>query len=217
MIQITKTVERALLFRARIGYNCCVHAGKKNIFLTGAPSSGKTTVIKKVVERLGLPAREFYTEEERVAGKRVGFLMKTLDGRGGYLAHQDIDSDFRIRRYGVSIENIETLAIPSIRPVGRDVIILDEIGKMECFSELFRLASVEALDASNIVVGTVTFGGEDFIRAIKAREDIEIHEVTMDTRDSLPDLILRKISDLWKQQYGMVADDGEPAGRGNVR
>ena len=115
-----------------------MNAMKKNIFLTGAPSSGKTTVIKKVITRLNHPANGFYTEEERVEGKRIGFLMKTLDGKKGYLAHQDIKSDFHIRRYGVSIENIEKIAVPSIMPVNRDVIILDEIGKMECFSGVFK-------------------------------------------------------------------------------
>ena len=79
---------------------------KKNIFLTGAPSSGKTTVIKKVIKNLPVPANGFYTEEEKIGDKRVGFLMRSLDGEKGYLAHQDIRSDFHIRRYGVSIENI---------------------------------------------------------------------------------------------------------------
>lgn len=169
---------------------------QKNIFLTGAPSSGKTTVIKKVIQKMDYPANGFYTEEERVAGQRVGFLMKTLDGRTGYLAHQDIESDFHIRRYGVSIEHIEKIAVPSIVPVGRNIIILDEIGKMECFSEVFKQAAVEALDSANIVVGTITFGGNDFILGIKQRGDMEIHEVTQDNRDSLPDLILRKITHL---------------------
>ncbi len=82
---------------------------KKNIFLTGAPSSGKTTVIKRVIQALDHPANGFFTEEDRIGGKRAGFLMKTLDGKKGYLAHQDIKSDFHIRRYGVSIENIETI------------------------------------------------------------------------------------------------------------
>ncbi len=168
---------------------------KKNIFLTGAPSSGKTTVIKKVIEAIGLPANGFYTEEERIGGKRVGFLMKTLDGKMGYLAHQGIRSDLRIRRYGVSIENVETIAVPSITPVNRNVIILDEIGKMECFSDVFRQAAIKVLDSPNIVIGTITFGGDDFIMGIKNREDVEIHEVTIDNRDSLPDLIKRKISD----------------------
>jgi len=97
--------------RPEIGYNEHMDSLKKNIFLTGAPSSGKTTVIKKVIARLRYPATGFYTEEERVAGKRVGFIMKTIGGKSDYLAHQDIRSIFHIRRYGVSIENIETIAV----------------------------------------------------------------------------------------------------------
>ena len=166
----------------------------KNIFLTGAPSSGKTTVIKKIIENLDCPANGFYTEEERVDGKRVGFLMKTLDGRKGYLARQDIKSDFHIRRYGVSIDNIEHIAVPSIAPVKNHIIILDEIGKMECFSRVFKQAAVNALDAPNIVIGTITFGRDTFILEIKKREDMEINEVTDDNRDLLPDLILTQIS-----------------------
>ncbi len=166
---------------------------KKNIFLTGAPSSGKTTIIKKVVSRLDHPSNGFYTEEERVEGKRVGFLMKTLDGKTGYLAHQDITSSFRIRRYGVSIENIETIAVPAIAPLNRNIIILDEIGKMECFSKVFRQAAITALDSDNIVIGTITLGGDDFIQGIKERGNLEIHEVTPDNRDSLPDVILRRL------------------------
>jgi nucleoside-triphosphatase len=172
---------------------------KKNIFMTGAPSSGKTTVIKKVIAGLGVPVRGFYTEEERVAGKRVGFMMKALDGRKGYLAHQDIPSDFHIRRYGVSIENIEAVAVPAITPVNKHVIILDEIGRMECFSEAFKKAAIDALDSPNIVVGTITFGGDDFILNIKDREDIEIYEVTPDNRNTLPDIVIKKIRELLMQ------------------
>lgn len=166
---------------------------KKNIFLTGAPSSGKTTVIKKVIKRLNSPANGFYTEEEKFEGKRVGFIMKTIDGKMGYLANEDIQSDFHIRRYGVSIENIETIAVPSIAPVHNHIIILDEIGKMECFSECFKKAAVRALDSYNIVIGTITLGGDAFIRGIKDRGDIEMHDVTLDSRDSLPDLILESV------------------------
>jgi nucleoside-triphosphatase len=168
----------------------------KNLFLTGAPSSGKTTVIKKVIEGLDHPANGFYTEEERIEGRRVGFMMKALDGRTGYLAHQDIKSDFHIRRYGISIENIETIAALSITPLNRNIIILDEIGKMECFSAVFKIAAIKALDSPNIVLGTITFGGDEFILGIKKRDNIEIIEVTPGNRDSLPEILLRKVSDL---------------------
>ena len=166
----------------------------KNIFLTGAPSSGKTTVIKKIIKNLDRPANGFYTEEERIFGKRIGFLMKTLDGKTGYLAHQDIVSDFHIRRYGVSIENIETIAVPSISNLNDNIIILDEIGKMECFSQVFKQAATQALESPNTVIGTITFGGGNFIQEIKKRNDTEIIEVTLKNRDQLPILILRKIS-----------------------
>lgn len=171
---------------------------KKNIFLTGAPSSGKTTVIKKIVRGLSLKAKGFYTEEERIEGKRVGFVLNTLDGKRAYLAHENIDSPYRIRRYKVSIENIESVAVPSIKPEDDYIIILDEIGKMECFSERFKEAALEALDSPNIVVGTITYGGDDFIISIKNRDDIEIHEVTLENRDSLPQEILKRIYELRK-------------------
>ena len=166
---------------------------KKNIFLTGAPSSGKTTVIKKLIKKLPLPANGFYTQEEKENDRRVGFLMTALDGKTGYLAHQDIKSDFHIRRYGVSIENIENIAAPSIKPVENNIIILDEIGKMECFSEKFIEAAQKALDSTNIVIGTITFGGEGFILEVKKRSDIEILEVTQNNRDTLPDVLLDKV------------------------
>jgi nucleoside-triphosphatase THEP1 len=169
---------------------------RNNIFLTGAPSSGKTTVIKKVLENLKLPANGFYTEEIRTGDRRVGFMMRTLDGHEAFLAHQDIESEYHIRRYGVSIENIESVAVPSIRPRNSNIVILDEIGKMECFSRLFRQAAVNALDSSNIVLGTITFGGDDYISGIKKREDIEITEVTQDNRDALPAFIAEKIKEI---------------------
>lgn len=169
---------------------------KKNILLTGAPSSGKTTVIKKVISCLSCPVNGFYTEEEKIGEKRVGFLMHTLEGRQGYLAHQAITSNFHIRRYGVSIENIETIAAPSICPRENQVIILDEIGKMECFSERFIAAARAALDSPNIVIGTITLGGAGFIAEVKSRSDVQIFDVTLRNRDLLPEKILQIVEKL---------------------
>ncbi len=166
---------------------------RKNIFLTGAPSSGKTTVIKRVIQSLGLPAAGFFTEEERRDGRRVGFRMRTLDGNEGYLAHEDIRSECAIRRFGVDIGAIERIAVPSLSPRAGAVIILDEIGKMECFSHLFCEAAKKALDSPCVVVGTITLGGHGFIREVKGRGDIEIIEVTAQNRDSLPAAVVEMV------------------------
>ncbi len=169
---------------------------RNNIFLTGSPLSGKTAVIRQVVERLNLPASGFYIEEAKSGSIRVGFVIKTLDGREGYLAHRDIKSDCRIRKYGVDIRNIETIAVPSIVPVRKNVIVLDGIGKMECFSDVFKQAVIKVLNSTNIVIGTIVPGGDDFIIEVRSREDIEFHEVTRNNRKLLPEFILNRISDL---------------------
>ena len=126
--------------------------------------------------------------------------MKTVDGRSGYLAHQDIKSAYHIRKYGVSIEHIESIAASSIIPEGENIIILDEIGKMECFSGVFRKAALRALDSPNTVVGTITFGVDDFIRSVKVRPDIELIEVTLENRDRLPDVIIGKVRELLRSR-----------------
>ena len=77
---------------------------------------------------------------------------------------------------------------------------MDEIGKMECFSPRFIAASRQALDSPNIVLGTITFGGTDYIEQVKKRDDIEIIEVTPSNRDELPEIVLKKVLEHFKTE-----------------
>ncbi len=122
--------------------------------------------------------------------------MYTLSGEHGYLAHQDIESEFHIRRYGVSIENIEAIAIPSIKPISDHIIILDEIGKMECFAYRFIDAAREALNSPNVMIGTITLGGTGFISEVKERVDVKIIEMTDQNRNRMPEKILKIVDQL---------------------
>lgn len=126
-------------------------------------------------------------------------MMNTLDGRQCHLARRDMKSNFHVKDYGVSVENIEEVAVPSIAPRNSHIIVIDEIGRMECFSGLFNKAVTRALDSRNVVVGTITLGDDAFIREIKERGDVEIHRVTADNRDSLPELILRRVTELLEE------------------
>ena len=74
--------------------------------------------------------------------------------------------------------------------------ILDEIGKMECFSEKFCEAASKALDAPNVVLGTIAVGGTDFIKKVKERKDIKIYEVTAQNRNELPEQLIEEIERL---------------------
>ena len=115
----------------------------RNILFTGLPGCGKSTIIEKIVQRINRPSTGFFTREIRDKGRRVGFSITTLDGQQGILAHIDIRSHIRVGRYGVNIRDIEKIAVPSMRPENDNVIlVVDEIGKMECLSGLFRIPNV---------------------------------------------------------------------------
>jgi len=104
------------------------------ILLTGPPGCGKTTAGTKIVHRLDRRRRMagFYTEEIRVAGRRVGFRWRRLDGRTGTLAHVDIQGPHRVGKYGVDLESFdrEAVAVPDPDTAGVELSVVDEIGKL---------------------------------------------------------------------------------------
>ena len=167
---------------------------KRNILITGPPGCGKSTLIENVVNRMEEPVGGFFTREIKERGRRVGFSINTLDGRGGILAHQNIRSQFRVGKYGVNIGDIDSLAVSAIIPAQRkQVIVIDEIGKMECFSDLFKKTLIQVLDSPNCVIGSIALKGGPFIQGIKNRDDVTVSSVTPETRDSLVEQIVGSI------------------------
>lgn len=71
-----------------------------------------------------------------------------------------------------------------------EVYLIDEIGKMECFSERFVTATRRLLDAGRLVVATVSMRGGGFIDEVKRRPDVELARTTRSNRDEMPAQIL---------------------------
>jgi len=75
-----------------------------------------------------------------------------------------------------------------------DIIIVDEIGPMELFSQAFREAVVQAIESKKPMFGTIHLRARDpLIDAIKKREDAEIFEVTYENRRQLHKLIIDRV------------------------
>ena len=158
--------------------------GNRNVLFTGAPGCGKSTLIEKIVKRSRGSKTGFFTKEIREKGHRVGFALKTLEGKQGVLAHKDIDSPFRVGKYGVNVDDIDRIAVPSMIPDKEDqMVVIDEIGKMECFSIPFKEALVRLLESNNPVLGSIALKGGPFIEKIKKRKDVHLILITEKNRD----------------------------------
>lgn len=166
------------------------------LLLTGPPRCGKTTVVRRLAADFSGRAAGFYTQEVRERGRRVGFEIVTLDGRRGWLSHVDFTGPHRVGKYGVDLENLHRLALPAmeVRP-DVDLLVVDEIGKMECLSRRF-IQAMERLweEAPAPLVVTVAQKGGGYIEAIKTKPDAHLFEVTLDNREDLPQRLLRFIS-----------------------
>ena len=172
---------------------------KKNILVTGLPGSGKTTLLRKVADELKpLHPAGFFTSEIREADIRKGFELASLDGKKGLLAHVDIKSPQRLGKYKVDVKGFEAFleAIPLLGPPVR-LIIIDEIGKMECLSELFRHLVRQVLDSDNVVLASIALKGGGFTESIKKRDDVQLFELVESRREALVEGIVREIEDLY--------------------
>lgn len=113
----------------------------QQIFLTGPPRSGKTTLIKTLIEKCSLEYSGFFTEEILKEDKRVGFLYRTSEGKNGILAHIHYKSDHYVGKYGVLLKDFERDVL-TLFESQKSLLIIDEIGKMEFFSNNF-ISSIE--------------------------------------------------------------------------
>ena len=165
------------------------------ILLTGVPGVGKTTVIRKVARLIGPDAAGFYTEETREGGRRTGFDIMTLDGRRATLARSGKKSRHRVGRYGVDLQALDSVAVSAVEEAvgGGKTIIIDEIGKMELFSQKFRDAVIRAFDSPSPVVAVIMLKPNEFADSIRRRADVMTFEVTTSNRASLPSRIAAEL------------------------
>lgn len=160
--------------------------------LTGKPGVGKTTLIRRIIDRMHpTPMTGFYTGEIRTGGQRSGFELQALNGDSRILAHVDLESRHRVGKYGVDTTGfdlfLENLDVLNPRAA---LIVIDEIGKMELFSKHFRTLLRKVLDSDRYLLASIARHGKGLIQEIKQRPDIHLVEVTRKNRDDLLSAVL---------------------------
>lgn len=173
---------------------------KRIILITGLPGTGKTTVILRVAEALkarGVVIGGMTSKEQKDGEARIGFLLQDVSTqKQGWLARVDQFSGPRVGKYRVNLKDLGDIGAIAIREATKsaDLIVIDEIGPMELHSQAFKKAVEETMNSHKPVIATIHFRIADaFVKAIKARPDAEIIEVTLQNREDLHNLIMEKI------------------------
>jgi nucleoside-triphosphatase len=170
---------------------------KQVYLLTGKPGTGKTSLIKQAVAEVKGKAGGFYTEEIRSQGVRQGFKLVTLDGQDAILAHVDVHSPYRVSRYGVDIGSLNRVGVSALHKAAQqcDLVVIDEIGKMELFSVNFREAVLQIIGSGKRVLGTIMLNPNLWADGVKRKPQVNLINVTKANYHQVLDELLRWLKD----------------------
>ena len=169
---------------------------RRHIFLTGARQVGKSTLLRRLIERRGLVCAGFETQPIYLNGERRGF---TLHGRVNMPPYEN-DCIVCVR-VG---ERRSVPVLPVFEENGVDILrrslespapwlLMDELGRLEREATRFGAQVLACLDSPKRVLGVLQSCDAPLVRAVRAREDVSVLEVTPENREALLETLCRAL------------------------
>ena len=156
---------------------------KPHIVLCAPKKTGKTTLIRRIIQEAGAPA----------TGSPMpvyGFQTKRFAGSDGinqiYMFPADREKTDRATwEAQETFDAYGTALIQSARPGG--LLVMDEIGHMEKDASLFLRAVFEALDGDIPVLASVRYTTTpvDYLERIKHHPRVRLYTLTEENRDAV--------------------------------
>jgi len=157
----------------------------RKCFITGKPGVGKTTLLIRLAEQIPCQKGGFWTEEIREHGIRTGFRIQTFDGKRGILADLS-PGEPRVGKYRVRVEELEKIGVECLVNALQyaDLILLDEIGKMELKSPRFRALLHPLFYSPKPLVATLSEGLASLRQQVESLNDARVFTITHKNRDA---------------------------------
>ncbi len=156
----------------------------KKALLSGKPGIGKTTLIInlwKIAQdkNPNLFISGFWTNEVKEHNHRIGFDICTTDGKKGILARKSLhfEGKYHVGEYSVDLTALEDIAIPMLES-NANLILIDEIGKMELHSTKFQTVIKDLFQSEKNVIATIPVYSNLFVNNLKKIPGIHLLELT---------------------------------------
>jgi nucleoside-triphosphatase len=178
------------------------HLASVKIGITGLPGSGKTETLLRIINLLeeeGIKVGGMITEPIVEKQRRSGFqIVDWLTKESMVFAHEGMKSRVRSGKYGVNIAALEDLGIRSLTDARQnaDVVVIDEVGKMEVESEAFTKAVVDTLDQDKSIIMTLHKKSRNpLLQDIRRRDELRLLEVTPVNKNLLAFKIVKLLTE----------------------
>jgi nucleoside-triphosphatase len=184
---------------------------RRKIFLTGEPGVGKSTIISKVVNTIGITPQGFNTLAQPLQSPVIPDRNHVILGEvpestaqyneGIYIVPYG-DTPLRgmspvgtrnrsERKVTAFPEIFDKLGVKILADSqGAGLIIMDELGFMESKALLFQQKVLQILNSDATVLGVIKPKQTPFLDAIRELSSVEVIEVTKNNRDDIPSQII---------------------------
>ncbi|MCL1835425.1 MAG: nucleoside-triphosphatase [Oscillospiraceae bacterium] len=181
-----------------------------NIFFTGEIQVGKSTIIRRYLSLTGLSADGFMTYWEPGGDGTRNLYLSRFDCDARPAERYLLARDEGLGR--VKTDNINAAfdrhGADILRASGkRDVIIMDELGKLESDAQDFQRAVMQLLDSDTPVLGVIKPIRTEFLNKIRNDRLSIVREVTVQNRDA-------ELQRLLSIPNSRKPDSGDPSRRG---
>lgn len=169
---------------------------RRHIFLTGEKQVGKSTLLRKLIDRRALECTGFETRAFYLEGERRGF---TLHGRVQMPPYENdcvvcarVGERKSVPVLPVFEENgvrMLTLSLNAPAPF----LLMDELGRLERQAPAFCAQVLACLDSGKRVLGVLQRCDAPLVQAIAAREDVTLIDITPENRDAWLERLVRAL------------------------
>ncbi|MDO5545415.1 MAG: nucleoside-triphosphatase [Eubacteriales bacterium] len=166
--------------------------------IVGANGTGKTTLIRRVLQALQKPVAGFETVKEDALADAQGSPIYIYEaGKPHRQTPENLVGYCRDRKASAVLEGFDRFARQFSEPTDADCVIeMDEIGFLETRSQLFCDRILTLLDGSRPVLAAVRDKDTPFLRSVRAHPNARCFYITPENREAL----FREVLDFMRSQ-----------------
>jgi nucleoside-triphosphatase len=162
-----------------------------NIIITGEPGSGKSTLIRRLLERLPVAPVGFITKKEPAGSDgNESVYICSINGpwTGSMKNRVGLCTPGTAVGFPEVFESEGVALLTGLPP--SSLVVMDELGFMENDARLFCGKVLEILDGDYLVIAAVKLKNTPFLAKVCSHEKSRVYRISQGNRETLADEIL---------------------------